>query len=52
MAGASHISELLASHSFAYTEETNALRCTATKEYKDLGGRLLKDKQELWTAQK
>jgi hypothetical protein len=43
MAGASHISELLSSHSFAYTEKKkNALRCTATKEYEDLGGLLLK----------
>jgi hypothetical protein len=53
MAGPSHISELLASHSFAYTEkEKMALRRTAKPEYKTLGVMLLEDKQKLWKAQK
>jgi hypothetical protein len=51
MAGPSHISELLASHSFAYTEREDALRCTAKPEYTNLGKRLLKDKQVLWEKQ-
>lgn len=53
MAGASHISELLASHSFAYAEENieRALRVTATAMYRDLGKSLLGDKQKLWEAQ-
>jgi hypothetical protein len=52
MAGASHISELLASHSFAYAEKNeSALRATATEAYHKLGRSLLKDKKEIWEDQ-
>jgi hypothetical protein len=49
MAGASHIAELLASHSFAYAEKNHekALQSKAKKDYKELGKRLLEDKQKL-----
>jgi hypothetical protein len=49
MAGASNISELVASHSFAFAETNeNALRGAATKSYHELGQRLLEDKKQLW----
>ena len=52
MACASHISELLASHSFAYGEKNeSALRVTATETYHELGRSLLNDKQQLLKAQ-
>jgi len=53
MAGASHISELLASHSFAYAETNNkkALRNKANMDYHALGQRLLEDKQKLLQGQ-
>ena len=48
MASVSPISELIASHSFAFAEKNDtALRLTATKPYRNLGNRLLADKQKL-----
>ena len=54
MAGESHMSELLASHSFAHTENNNerALRNTAVARYREVGKSLLGDKHQLWNAQK
>ena len=53
MAGPSHISELLASHSFAFAEKSeDALRETAKEAYHRIGNKLLEDKHHLWETQK
>ena len=53
MAGPSHISELLASHSFAFAEKSeDALRETAIEAYHRIGNKLLEDKHHLWETQK
>ena len=50
MAGTSHVSELLASHSFAHAENNkSALRVTAKATYHELGQSLLADKKLVWS---